>query len=44
VGEIKGGKIDWGYMKGEVRQYGEGGQYNMLPDADEEDVDRRPGE
>ena len=43
VGEIKGGKIDWGYMKGEVRQYGDGGQYDMLPDAEEQMQGRQGG-
>lgn len=42
---VEGGKIDWGYMRADTKQYGAGsGQYNMLADEHDQDGDNPPGE
>jgi hypothetical protein len=35
AGEIKGGKINWGYLAGEVKHYGDS-KYDLLADDPEE--------
>eukprot|EP00877_Chromochloris_zofingiensis_P006031 jgi/Chrzof1/1681/Cz10g17030.t1 len=41
---VEGGKIDWGYMRADTKQYGAGsGQYNMLADEHDQDGDNPPG-
>lgn len=39
AGEVHGGKIDWGYLKGEVKQYGEVA-YDMLGEEEEQPPQR----